>query len=52
MTRKQRPSEECEDCFWWYEDASLCRECRNNPDANERQPSEKKGVLTHGEKNT
>jgi hypothetical protein len=43
MTRKQRPSEECEDCFWWHEDASLCRECRNNPKANEKQPSEEKG---------
>jgi hypothetical protein len=48
---KQRPSEECEDCFWWYEDASLCRECHNNPKANEGQPSEEKRALTHGEKN-
>ena len=49
---EQRASEECEDCFWWYEDAFLCLECRNNPKADEGQPSQAKGPLTHGEKNT
>jgi hypothetical protein len=47
---EQRPSEKCEGCFWWYEDASLCLECRDNLKANEREPREKKGVFTHGEK--
>ncbi len=47
---EQRPSAECEGCFWWYEDASLCAECRDNPKAHGRKPGEKKGVFTHGEK--
>jgi uncharacterized protein involved in cysteine biosynthesis len=47
---EQRPNEECEDCFWWYEDASLCLECRDNPKAHGREPSEKKKAFTHGEK--
>jgi hypothetical protein len=47
---EQRPNEECEDCFWWYEDASLCLKCRDNPKANGREPSEEKGELIHGEK--
>ena len=40
---EHRLSEECEDCFWWYEDDSFCLECRNNPKANEGQLSEEKG---------
>jgi hypothetical protein len=39
---EQRPSEECKDCFWWYEDASLCLECRDNPKANGREPGAEK----------
>jgi len=49
-TMEQRASEECEDCLWWYEDDSLCLECRNNPKANEGHPSEEKGPLTSGKK--
>ena len=30
-TMEQRPSENCEDCFWWYEDSLLCEGCPNNP---------------------
>jgi hypothetical protein len=47
---ERRPTEECEDCFWWYEDASLCLKCRDNPKANGRKPGEAKGAVTHGEK--
>lgn len=47
---EQRPSAECDECFWWYEDAFLCPECRNNPKADERQPSEEKDPLTRDDK--
>jgi len=36
---EHRPSEECEDCFWWKEDPFLCLGCPNNPEAGERKAS-------------
>lgn len=27
---KERPSEKCDDCIWWYEDPLLCDGCPNN----------------------
>ena len=47
---ERRPSDECENCFWWYEDAFLCLECCNNPKANKRQARKEKGPLTRGDK--
>ena len=46
---QHRPSEECGNCFWWYEDDSLCLECRNNPKGNEGRRREQKGPSTSDE---
>jgi hypothetical protein len=34
---KHRPSDSCEDCFWWHEDPVLCEGCPNNPETEDRR---------------
>jgi hypothetical protein len=43
---EQRPSEECGDCFWWYEDPLLCRGCPNNPDTKESRKTHSDEIVS------
>jgi hypothetical protein len=44
-TMTHRPSEKCDDCFWWYEDRVLCLGCPNNPET-KKSKVEKKSEAT------
>jgi len=39
-TMTHRPSEKCDDCFWWYEDQLLCVGCANNPETDEKRDTD------------
>jgi hypothetical protein len=41
---KHKPSERCEDCFWWHEDPVLCEGCPNNPETEERRKTDLEGT--------
>jgi hypothetical protein len=41
-----RPSDKCDDCFWWYEDHVLCLGCANNPETKESKDAEKQPGAT------
>jgi hypothetical protein len=42
---EERPSEKCEDCFWWQEDPFLCAACPNKPTTEERTNSHLDEIL-------
>jgi hypothetical protein len=42
---KEKPSEWCDDCFWWREDPSLCAGCPNNTKTQERTKSHLDEIL-------